>query len=477
MQQEFRAFALSSVEHRGEFVSNSKKVLLAVVGVLVILVLFLTQCLGSDSEEETVSQVPAEVAYEGALEGMTGTRPLAVACGTVGARCRDDQDPAWAKQLNEFWVSRGNDPLESYEYASEAFDSVIIAALAAEAAGTDGSALADKVVGLTRDGKKCTEFSECVGLLKDGADIDYDGRSGRFSMNGLGEVVESNYAVVEFGSDNRIDHELTEYREVTGTWSFVPSIAPTRTRVGNGVLKIGSLLPLTGQLATYGPPQFAGVEFAVDTINRAGGVLGKDVEYLQGDCGDTSTLKAESTLATLLASDVDVIVGPSSTAVTKTVIEAMLAAEVVVFSPANTNMELVGLEDNGLYFRAAPADDVQSYLLGLVIDERNASRVHIVHSDDLYGTSISARLQTVLRHRGITVTGVVAYDIATSDYSQIVTGIVESPADSVVLIGFDEVARLLREMVTQRVGPKIRNVYGVDAIMGNALGENFDVQS
>lgn len=445
--------------------------------VVVVLIVILTQCRGGQSEEEPVSQEPAEVTYDGALEGMSGTRPLAVACGTVGARCGDDQDPAWAKQLNEFWVSIGNDPLESYEYASEAFDSVIIAALAAEVAGTDGSALADEVIGLTRDGTKCTEFAECLSLLKDGVDIDYDGRSGKFSMNGLGEVVESNYAVVEFGSDNRIDPDRTEYRELTGTWAYAPRPEPVRTRVGDGALKIGSLLPLTGQLATYGPPQFAGVEFAVATINRAGGVLGKDVEYIQGDCGDTSTLKAEATLATLLANDVDVIVGPSSTAVTKTVIEAMLAAEIVVFSPANTNMELVGLEDNGLYFRAAPADDVQSYLLGLVMDERNASQVHIVYSDDLYGTSISARLQTVLRQRGISVSGVVAYDIATSDYSDIVKGIVDSPADSVVVIGFDEVARLLREMVAQNVGPKFRKVYGIDAIMGNALGENFDVQS
>lgn len=443
-----------------------------------ILIAALTQCSDQSKIATTNEDIQDQaVVYDGALEGMRGTRPLAVACGTVGARCGDDQDPEWAGRLNDFWTSIGKSPLESYEYASEAFDSVIVAALAAEAAGSDGSILADKVVGLTRDGEKCTEFGECVALLRNGKDIDYDGKSGKFTMNGLGEVVESNYAVVEFGTDNRINEQRTSYTEVTGSWAFEPRSEFSRSRRGDGVLTIGSLLPLTGQLATYGPPQFAGIEYAVSLINAAGGVLGKEVQYVEGDCGDTSTLKAEETVQRLLAEDVDVIIGPSSTAVTKNVIETIIAAEVVQFSPANTNMELVALDDNGLYFRAAPADDVQAYLLGLVMDEERASRVHIVHSADLYGTSISDRLQAVLKQRGINVEEVTSYDIATSDFMPIVKAIVASKTDSVVLIGFDEVARLLREMVTQEVGPKSRKVYGVDAIMGNALGENFDVQS
>jgi ABC-type branched-subunit amino acid transport system substrate-binding protein len=457
---------------------GSRKIISAVgaVVVAVVMAVVLVRCTSDDAETSS-EPVEAPIVYEGALEGMRGTRPLAVSCGTVGTRCVEDQNPEWAKQLNDFWVSIGNEPLESYEFASEAFDSTIVAALAAEAAGTDGSALADKVVGLTRDGTKCTEFAECIALVREGVDIDYDGKSGKFTMNGLGEVVDSNYAVVEFGSNNRIDPDRTEYRELAATWAFVPRPAPVRTRTGDGTLKVASLLPLTGQLATYGPPQFAGVEYAVSVINEAGGALGKEVEYVQGDCGDTSTLKAEKTVERLLADNVDVIVGPSSTAVTKNVIETILGAGIVQFSPANTNMELVDYEDNGLYFRAAPADDVQTYLLGLVLDEDNASRVHIVHSDDLYGNSVATRLQTVLKQRGIEVAAVTPYEIAAASYADVIDALVKSDTDTVVMIGFDEIARLLREMVTANIGPKFRKVYGVDAIMGDALGENFDNQS
>uniref|UniRef100_UPI00404B04E7 ABC transporter substrate-binding protein n=1 Tax=Candidatus Planktophila sp. TaxID=2175601 RepID=UPI00404B04E7 len=48
-------------------------------------------------------------------------------------------------------------------------------------------------------------------------------------------------------------------------------------------LKIGSLLPETGSLAFLGPPEFAGVDLAVEEINAAGGVLGEDIEHIRGD--------------------------------------------------------------------------------------------------------------------------------------------------------------------------------------------------
>ena len=41
---------------------------------------------------------------------------------------------------------------------------------------------------------------------------------------------------------------------------------------GDGTLTIGQLLPQTGSLAFLGPPEFAGVDLAIQDINAAGGV-------------------------------------------------------------------------------------------------------------------------------------------------------------------------------------------------------------
>jgi hypothetical protein len=52
--------------------------------------------------------------------------------------------------------------------------------------------------------------------------------------------------------------------------------------------------------------------------------------------------------------------------------------------------------------------------------------------------------------------------------------VVAADPDAVVLVSFDEGSRILRTAVEQGIGPTVKNWYGVDGNMGNALGENFD---
>ena len=62
-----------------------------------------------------------------------------------------------------------------------------------------------------------------------------------------------------------------------------PTAARSATaKKGDGTLTIGTLLPQTGDLAFLGPPEFAGVQTAVDDINAAGGVLGQGRRPGQG---------------------------------------------------------------------------------------------------------------------------------------------------------------------------------------------------
>lgn len=75
--------------------------------------------------------------------------------------------------------------------------------------------------------------------------------------------------------------------------------------MGDGVLTLGTLLPVTGSLAFLGPPEVAGVQLAVQEINAAGGVLGKDVVLVEGDSGDTENKVAPTTVQTLLSKNVD----------------------------------------------------------------------------------------------------------------------------------------------------------------------------
>ena len=78
-----------------------------------------------------------------------------------------------------------------------------------------------------------------------------------------------------FDATNRFDYADAEYILADLPESdYVDLQAPTVERAGDGVLKFGTLLPETGNLAFLGPPEFAGVEYAIILINAAVGVLG-----------------------------------------------------------------------------------------------------------------------------------------------------------------------------------------------------------
>ena len=427
-------------------------------GALVVgLSLVAAACGGSSESEDTTATAGGE------LEGMKGTMPLV------------DLSSEFTDGLNAFWTAAGNAALEDYSYAAESFDSVMLIALAAEAAQTDGSALASQIQAVSAEGETCSDFAACVAIIAAGGDVNYEGASGPQDMNGNGEPINASYGILTFGADNRFSYEDASYVLADAPASdIVPNADVTVERQGDGVLKLGSMLPETGSLAFLGPPEFAGVEYAISLINEAGGVLGNPVEYVQGDSGDTSTDTASTTVDRLLGEGVDAIIGAASSSVSLTVIDKITAAGVIQFSPANTSDKFSTYADNGLYFRTAPADKLQGAVLANLIASDGAATVYIMALDDAYGTGLADSIEANITAAGVTVLGKKIYDPKATTFDAEVAEIKDANPDAIMLITFDEGSRILRTMVEQGIGPKAKMVYGCDGNMGNALGQNFD---
>lgn len=95
--------------------------------------------------------------------------------------------------------------VRDFTYAAQAYDAVIITALAAAIAGTDDpSAVAQEINGVTKDGDKCASFKDCLDLVMAGTNIDYDGVSGPLEFTDSGEPCPARYLIVEFQHDGRL---------------------------------------------------------------------------------------------------------------------------------------------------------------------------------------------------------------------------------------------------------------------------------
>jgi ABC-type branched-subunit amino acid transport system substrate-binding protein len=410
---------------------------------------------GGDTTEPAGTGVPGEA---GALEGLKGTTPLV----ELGSEFTDrllEVDPS----------------LTDYNYAAETYDAVTLIALAVEQAQDDGIAYAGFINGLTRDGEKCTDFATCKAILDAGGDVDLDGFSGPLEFGGNGEPLQASYGLLTFGADNRIDNALTEYFPATAPASAdLPQQDPEGTRAGDGVLTIGSILPQTGSLAFLGPPEFAAFDLAVTDINAAGGVLGKPVVGIPGDSGDATTDTANQTVDRLLSQNVDAIIGAASSGVSLTVIDKIVGAGVVQFSPANTSKTLSDYPDKGLFFRTAPSDILQGAILGEIIAGEGIASVGIVARNDSYGTGLVEDVTAALTEAGVEVveTSIYAEDAQTFDAE--VQAVTAASPEAVLLIAFNEASKILTTMVEQGAGPTDLPIFLTDGSIGNALGEDFD---
>ncbi|TDC46118.1 amino acid ABC transporter substrate-binding protein [Jiangella ureilytica] len=233
-------------------------------------------------------------------------------------------------------------------------------------------------------------------------------------------------------------------------------------------LRLGTLLPETGNLAFLGPPEFAGVDLAIQEINEGGGVLGHDVEVTHTDSSDASnSAVTQQSTDSLLNEGVAAIIGAASSGVSFTVLDRIVQDETIMFSPANTSPDFTTYEDDGLYFRTAPSDVLQGQVLGDTILGDGHANVAIMNLDDSYGNGLAQYLSETITSGGGTVAAQIVYDPQASNYTSEVGQVAAAAPDAIALIGFEETVTIIPELVTQGIGPQTIPLYFVDGNLSN----------
>ena len=240
------------------------------------------------------------------------------------------------------------------------------------------------------------------------------------------------------------------------------SSEPPAATQGDGTLTIGTLLPATGDLAFLGPPEFAGVDLAVQDINQAGGVLGNDVEQVKGDSGDGTPNIAPRETTQLLDQDADVIIGAASSSVSLSVIDQITGAGVVQISPANTSTAFDTYDDQGLYFRTAPSDVLQGAVMANLVTEDGFSNIAIMARQDSYGKALADQVEKRFTDAGGTVVAKELYDANASNFDAEVQAIAAEKPEAIVLIAFNETTKIIPTMISNNIGPQDVQTYFVD---------------
>lgn len=241
---------------------------------------------------------------------------------------------------------------------------------------------------------------------------------------------------------------------------------------GDGVLKLGAVIPLTGALAFLSPPEIAGIELAVADINAAGGVLGKPVEFSIEDSsdGDNPTV-APASATKLISEGVDAIIGAAASGVTRLIIDQITDAKVVQISMSNTAPDLTTWDDGGFYFRTAPSDLLQGAIVGNEIVADGNENVAIIYQQTSYGEGLEAKAKSTIEAAGATVVSSVAFPEAETNFDSIVDQTLATNPDAILAISYDEFKKLAPAL--EKKGFDGSKLYLVDGNLANYSEESW----
>jgi neutral amino acid transport system substrate-binding protein len=166
------------------------------------------------------------------------------------------------------------------------------------------------------------------------------------------------------------------------------SAAPSATAGADG-LKLGALLPATGDLSSIGQNMPVAAKLAVDTINACGGVNGKPVTLVVEDDQTDPTAGASAMTKLAEADKVAGVIGSFASSVSSAAIPIAVKNKVMLISPGSTSPVFTDQakkgEFQGYWARTAPPDTYQAAALAALAEKKGLKNISTVVINNDYG--------------------------------------------------------------------------------------------
>ena len=235
---------------------------------------------------------------------------------------------------------------------------------------------------------------------------------------------------------------------------------------------IGGIGPTTGATAIYGTAVKNGAQIAVDEINAAGGINGKQIEYrFEDDQNDAE--KAVNAYNTLKDWGMQMLVGTTTTAPCIAVAGKTASDNVFQITPSASSPDVLS-SGNGNVFQVCFTDPNQGVASAQYIAENKlATKIGIIYdSSDVYSSGIEEKFEAEAKTQGLNIVSKAAFTAdSKTDFGTQLQKAKDAGADLLFLpIYYQEASIILKQADTMGYKPKF---FGVDGMDGILTVENF----
>src|SRR6201747_1320629 len=207
-----------------------------------------------------------------------------------------------------------------------------------------------------------------------------------------------------------------------------PYVIGSAARAQGATIKIGMCVPVTGPAAEQGGYAVKGAKLALEAVNKAGGVLGKQVELVIED--DQTTNPGIVLAFSKLAAQPDIVAFLGS--IRSTQVMAMAPDVLKLGKPVmigGTNPDLTHMGNQWL-FRFRPNDNYSGRVIAdYGVTTLGKKKWAIVHSTDAFGTAGGKALSDALGKLGAPPVLDQGYANQSQDFTPVVLAVKQSGAD------------------------------------------------
>jgi len=225
-------------------------------------------------------------------------------------------------------------------------------------------------------------------------------------------------------------------------------------------IKIGAILPLTGEIATLGQSAKTGLELAVEQINKEGGINGRNLEVIFED-GRCDAKEATSAANKLVNVDkVPVIFGAVCSSGTLAAAPIVESGKTILFSPCSSSPDITNAGD--YIFRNYPSDNFQGKESAkFIYNNLELKNVALLYCLSDWCMGIAEVFKPAFSELGGTVVVEESYEQTDRDLKTQLTKIKQSNPDIIYFLGYTEAAIIgLKQIKELGINAKI---LGADA--------------
>ncbi|MGF1540162.1 MAG: ABC transporter substrate-binding protein [Pleurocapsa sp.] len=173
-------------------------------------------------------------------------------------------------------------------------------------------------------------------------------------------------------------------------------------------LKLGTLVPVTGDLASIGQNMPVAVELAVNTVNDCGGVNGNPVSLTNQDSQTDPSVGSTAMTQLAEVDRVAGVIGAFASSVSGAAVDVAVRNKVMLVSPGSTSPVFTERakngEFNGYWARTAPPDTYQAQALAALANKQGFNNVATVVINNDYGVGFEQEFVQAFEKLGGNIT-------------------------------------------------------------------------